>query len=96
MLAIAALLVCMQTGVFLSLGSWFQRWYGEEEVPQVKEIRPIDEHGRVARIGRLGDKAIAIPGSVYLGGWVRYMGDPNDFDFSKEANHHHLKQHHLS
>ncbi|MDF7676664.1 hypothetical protein PT286_07965 [Neisseriaceae bacterium ESL0693] len=53
---------------------------------------PRDAHGRYADIGNLGGKALAIPGSVILVGWVHYAGDPNDFDFTKEAKAYRKKR----
>ncbi|MCX8753098.1 hypothetical protein, partial [Snodgrassella sp. B3837] len=40
--------------------------------------------GRYDSIGNLGGKPVSIPDGVVLH-WVRYVGDPGDFDASKKA-----------
>ncbi|MCO6515950.1 MAG: hypothetical protein J6586_05545, partial [Snodgrassella sp.] len=46
--------------------------------------RHQDRFGRYDSIGNLGGKPVSIPGGVVFT-WVRYIGDPGDFDSSKQA-----------
>jgi hypothetical protein len=43
-----------------------------------------DRFGRYDSIGNLGGKPVSIPGGVVFT-WVHYIGDPGDFDSSKQA-----------
>lgn len=58
----------------------------------IKDIRPVDKHGRAANIGNLGGKAMAIPGNVYMEGWIRYQQNPNDFELSKKTKAYRKKK----
>ncbi|PIT37396.1 hypothetical protein BHC43_05770 [Snodgrassella alvi] len=52
----------------------------QQPVPFINQ----DRFGRYDSIGNLGGKPISIPDGVVLH-WVRYVGDPGDFDASKKA-----------
>lgn len=47
-------------------------------------VRHQDRFGRYDSIGNLGGKPVSIPGGVVFT-WVHYIGDPGDFDTSKQA-----------
>ena len=51
---------------------------------QPAPIRHQDRFGRYDSIGNLGGKPVSIPSGVVFT-WVRYIGDPGDFDTSKQA-----------
>ena len=89
LLTVCLLTACSPAEVFTNFILFVQKALTQQiqnkSVPALKDDRPRDKNGRIASIGNLGGKAIAIPGSVYIVGWVHYQGDPNDFDFSKEA-----------
>ncbi|PIT38357.1 hypothetical protein [Snodgrassella alvi] len=52
----------------------------QQPVPFINQ----DRFGRFDSIGNLGGKPVSIPDGVVLH-WVRYVGDPGDFDASKKA-----------
>ncbi|PIT41054.1 hypothetical protein BHC43_02055 [Snodgrassella alvi] len=52
----------------------------QQPVPFINQ----DRFGRYDSIGNLGGKPVSIPGGVVLH-WVRYIGDPGDFDASRKA-----------
>ncbi|KDN15452.1 hypothetical protein BGI40_10140 [Snodgrassella communis] len=58
---------------------------GEKATQQPAPVVPHqDRFGRYDSIGNLGGKPVSIPGGVVFT-WVRYIGDPGDFDSSKQA-----------
>jgi hypothetical protein len=57
---------------------------GEKAAQQPVLARHQDRFGRYDSIGNLGGKPVSIPGGVVFT-WVRYIGDPGDFDSSKQA-----------
>ncbi|PIT09588.1 hypothetical protein [Snodgrassella communis] len=58
---------------------------GEKAAQQQPVLaRHQDRFGRYDSIGNLGGKPVSIPGGVVFT-WVRYIGDPGDFDSSKQA-----------
>ena len=52
----------------------------QQPVPFINQ----DRFGRYDSIGNLGGKPVSIPGGV-VSTWVRYVGDPGDFDASRKA-----------
>ena len=60
---------------------------GDKAAPQQQPtpiVRHQDRFGRYDSIGNLGGKPVSIPGGVVFT-WVHYIGDPGDFDTSKQA-----------
>lgn len=67
------------------------RLFHLSEMPRTdKNNRPVDQHGRHARIGHLGSKAMAIPGSVYLVGWMHYQ-TVSEQHYSSAGKYSHAK-----
>ncbi|WP_239373041.1 hypothetical protein [Snodgrassella gandavensis] len=79
-------LICLSCLLLLA-GCDNDKQTGAKAAPQQQPapvVRHQDRFGRYDSIGNLGGKPVSIPGGVVFT-WVRYIGDPGDFDTSKQA-----------
>ena len=76
-------LICLSCLLLLA-GCDDDKQAGEKAAQQPVLARHQDRFGRYDSIGNLGGKPVSIPGGVVFT-WVRYIGDPGDFDSSKQA-----------
>lgn len=79
-------LICLSC-LLLLVGCDDVKQTGDKATPQQQPtpiVRHQDRFGRYDSIGNLGGKPVSIPGGVVFT-WVHYIGDPGDFDTSKQA-----------